>query len=113
MHWPAEAGFWIARSFEYFPRGSVHLAVVDPGVGTARDIVIVEAEGHLLLAPDNGLLAPVVARRPGRSSAVSTRRSSARSGWAGSAQPFTGATSLRPSPPNWPPAAAGPRSSDR
>ncbi len=63
-HWPAEAGFWIARSFEYFPRGSVHVAVVDPGVGTARDILLVEADGHLLLAPDNGLLAPVVARRP-------------------------------------------------
>jgi S-adenosyl-L-methionine hydrolase (adenosine-forming) len=63
VHWPAEAGFWIARSFGYFPRGTVHVAVVDPGVGTARDIVLVEAEGHLLLAPDNGLLAPVVARK--------------------------------------------------
>lgn len=61
-HWPAEAGFWLARSFAYFPRGTVHVAVVDPGVGTARDIVLVEAAGHLLLAPDNGLLAPVVAR---------------------------------------------------
>jgi len=62
VHWPAEAGFWLARSFEYFPRGSVHVAVVDPGVGTKRDIVIVEAEGHIFLAPDNGLLAPVIAR---------------------------------------------------
>ncbi len=64
VHWPAEAGFWIARCYEYFPRGSVHVAVVDPGVGTARDIVLVEIDGHLLLAPDNGLLAPVVTRRP-------------------------------------------------
>jgi len=58
-HWPAEAGFWLARSFRYFPRGTVHVAVVDPGVGSAREIAAVEAEGHLFLAPDNGLLAPV------------------------------------------------------
>src|SRR5580658_1722723 len=64
VHWPAEAGFWLARSFEYFPAGTVHVAVVDPGVGTARDIVAVRARGHALLAPDNGLLAPVVARCP-------------------------------------------------
>jgi hypothetical protein len=37
----------------------VHVAVVDPGVGTARDIVLLTSRGHLLLAPDNGLLAPV------------------------------------------------------
>ena len=59
-HWPAEAGFWLARSFRYFPPGTVHVAVVDPGVGSAREIAAVEAEGHLFLAPDNGLLAPVV-----------------------------------------------------
>jgi S-adenosylmethionine hydrolase len=40
----------------------VHVAVVDPGVGTARDIIVVAAAGHAFLAPDNGLLAPVVAR---------------------------------------------------
>lgn len=59
-HWPAEAGFWLARSYRYFPRGTVHIAVVDPGVGTARDIAMVEADGHVFLAPDNGLLAEVV-----------------------------------------------------
>jgi S-adenosyl-L-methionine hydrolase (adenosine-forming) len=59
---PAEAGFWLARCFEYFPPGTVHVAVVDPGVGTDRAIVCAEACGHALIAPDNGLLAPVVAR---------------------------------------------------
>ena len=59
-HWPAEAGFWLARAYRWFPAGTVHVAVVDPGVGTARDIVLVESRGHLLLAPDNGLLEPVV-----------------------------------------------------
>jgi hypothetical protein len=64
VHWPAEAGFWLARSFEYFPSGTVHVAVVDPGVGTSRDIVAVMARGHVFLAPDNGLLAPIVGKHP-------------------------------------------------
>lgn len=66
-HWPAEAGFWLSRSFLYFPRGTVHVAVVDPGVGTARDIAMVLRDGHAFLAPDNGLLAEVV---DGASSAI-------------------------------------------
>jgi S-adenosylmethionine hydrolase len=62
VYWPAEAGFWLSRAFPYFPIGTVHIAVVDPGVGTARDIIVVEADGYAFLAPDNGLLAPVVSR---------------------------------------------------
>ena len=61
-HWPAEAGFWLARSFGYFPTGTVHVAVVDPGVGSARDILLATLDGHFFLAPDNGLLAPSIAR---------------------------------------------------
>lgn len=53
---PDEAGFWLARAWQEFPRGTVHVAVVDPGVGTARDILAVGAGGHYFLAPDNGLL---------------------------------------------------------
>ena len=41
-----------------FPAGTVHLAVVDPGVGSARDPVVVVTERALLVGPDNGLLAP-------------------------------------------------------
>jgi len=55
--WPPEAGFWVSRSYQYFPRGTVHLAIVDPGVGTERDILIVEYDHHYFMAPDNGLLA--------------------------------------------------------
>jgi S-adenosylmethionine hydrolase len=62
VHWPAEAGFWLARAHGYFPAGTVHVAVVDPGVGTSRSILAVRAGGHMFLAPDNGLLAPVVSR---------------------------------------------------
>ena len=64
VHWPAEAGFWLTRAFSYFPAGTVHVAVVDPGVGTSRDIIVVAAAGHFFVAPDNGLLAPLVARHP-------------------------------------------------
>lgn len=60
VHWPAEAGFWLHRSFSYFPKGTVHLAVVDPGVGTDRSVLVVVAEGHVFVAPDNGLLAEVI-----------------------------------------------------
>jgi S-adenosyl-L-methionine hydrolase (adenosine-forming) len=67
VHWPAEAGFWLARAFRFFPAGTVHVAVVDPGVGTSREILAAEAGGHFFLAPDNGLLAPVVSRNAGAS----------------------------------------------
>lgn len=59
---PDEAGFWLARIADYFPEGTVHLAVVDPGVGTARAMVGVEWHRQWFLAPDNGLLGEVAAR---------------------------------------------------
>ena len=60
VHWPAEAGFWLQHSWQHFPTGTIHVAVVDPGVGTERDILIAECDGHVFLAPDNGLLAPIL-----------------------------------------------------
>jgi len=59
-HWPPEAGFWISRSYQYFPPGTVHVAIVDPGVGTEREIILARKDDHLFLAPDNGLLAPLL-----------------------------------------------------
>lgn len=59
-HWPAEAGFWLERAYRYFPEGTVHLAVVDPGVGTERDILAAQHDGHIFIAPDNGLLTPML-----------------------------------------------------
>ncbi len=59
-HWPPEAGFWISRSYRYFPSGSVHVAIVDPGVGTEREIIMLEHDSHLFMAPDNGLLATIL-----------------------------------------------------
>lgn len=54
--WPPEAGFWVRYAYPYFPAGTVHLAIVDPGVGTEREILLVEFDGHVFMAPDNGLL---------------------------------------------------------
>ena len=45
-----------------FPPGAVFLAVVDPGVGSARDAVVLEADGKAYVGPDNGLLSVVAAR---------------------------------------------------
>jgi hypothetical protein len=46
----------LQAAWRFFPRGTVHLAVVDPGVGTARRPIAVEAGGHFFVGPDNGLL---------------------------------------------------------
>ncbi len=58
----SEAGFWMSRTFKYFPEGTIHLAVVDPGVGTNRDIYIAEAAQHLFIGPDNGLFGELAER---------------------------------------------------
>jgi S-adenosylmethionine hydrolase len=52
--------FMVLSSVPFLPRGTIHLCVVDPGVGTDRRIVAVRAAGHTFVGPDNGVLAPVV-----------------------------------------------------
>ena len=51
-----QAGFLLQGSHRHFPVGSVFVCVVDPGVGSARDILLAESGDRLFLAPDNGLL---------------------------------------------------------
>jgi S-adenosylmethionine hydrolase len=46
----------LEQAWPYFPPGSVHVAVVDPGVGTARRRLALAAAGHLFVGPDNGVL---------------------------------------------------------
>jgi len=48
--------FILAQAARCFPEGTIHVAVVDPGVGTKRRPIIVEAERSLYVGPDNGLL---------------------------------------------------------
>src|SRR5262245_1661250 len=48
------AAFFLRSALPYFPPGTLHVVVVDPGVGTERAALCVEAAGQRLLAPDNG-----------------------------------------------------------
>lgn len=50
----------LARYWHRFPVGTVHLAVVDPGVGGSRAALAVESEGRMLVGPDNGILSPAM-----------------------------------------------------
>jgi hypothetical protein len=52
-----EAAWVLLKSWHRFPAGTCHLAVVDPGVGTARRAIAAEAGGHRFVGPDNGILA--------------------------------------------------------
>jgi len=52
------SAFWLRELLPYFPP-AVHLAVVDPGVGTEREALVVRAGEHTLVGPDNGMLVPV------------------------------------------------------
>jgi S-adenosyl-L-methionine hydrolase (adenosine-forming) len=50
------AAWCLRRAVPQFPAGTVHLAVVDPGVGSQRSGIVIESEHHLLVGPDNGVL---------------------------------------------------------
>ena len=54
-----QAGAFILRStVPFFPKGTIHIAVVDPGVGTQRRGIVIITNNHVLIGPDNGLLIP-------------------------------------------------------
>ena len=64
-HWvpPGEVSvgaFRLWRAYRHFPKGTIHLAVVDPGVGTSRRLLLAASDDYFFLAPDNGLLSPVL-----------------------------------------------------
>jgi S-adenosylmethionine hydrolase len=55
-HLPLAGAFHLLRAYRHFPRGTIFLAIVDPGVGSARDALVVEAGGYLFVGPGNGVL---------------------------------------------------------
>lgn len=55
-----QAGYVLADSWKFFPPGTVHVAVVDPGVGSDRRIIAARLGGQIILAPDNGLLTAIL-----------------------------------------------------
>ena len=56
----SQAALLIRETFSFFPEGTVHLAVVDPGVGSNRRLLALEAASHFFVGPDNGLFWPVL-----------------------------------------------------
>ena len=55
----SEAAFLLTTSYRYFPKGTIHVAVVDPGVGGPRRPILAACDGHQFVGPDNGLFAPL------------------------------------------------------
>jgi S-adenosylmethionine hydrolase len=49
--------FILETTVSYFPNGTIHVAVVDPGVGSSRNAIVIECERGILVGPDNGLMA--------------------------------------------------------
>jgi S-adenosylmethionine hydrolase len=58
-----EGGFVLAAIVDAFPKGSVHLVVVDPGVGTDRRLIAIRVAGQWFVLPDNGLITGVTRGR--------------------------------------------------
>lgn len=54
------ASFITNASYRYFPCLTIHVVVVDPGVGSARKAILVKASGHYFIGPDNGVLSSVI-----------------------------------------------------
>jgi S-adenosylmethionine hydrolase len=52
----------ISQAYSYFPTGTIHVVVVDPGVGTPRRPILASSDGYHFVAPDNGVLSMVYAR---------------------------------------------------
>lgn len=51
-----QAALLIKAAYSFFPDNTIHVVVVDPGVGSSRKLILLQADGHLFLAPDNGVL---------------------------------------------------------
>jgi S-adenosyl-L-methionine hydrolase (adenosine-forming) len=58
----ASAAFTLAACYNDFPRETIHLTVVDPGVGSERRAIVVEAGAYLFVGPDNGVFSYIYAR---------------------------------------------------
>ncbi len=70
----AAARFSLMNAYDYFPTGTVHIAVVDPGVGTRRRAIAVEIAQGFLVGPDNGLFSGVLSQTPATQTVELTNR---------------------------------------
>jgi S-adenosylmethionine hydrolase len=60
-----DAAYTLAQSYHFFPRHSIHVVVVDPGVGTTRRPVLARSQNYKFVAPDNGVLSLAYEREEG------------------------------------------------
>jgi hypothetical protein len=70
----AEGAYLIAQAYASFPSKTVHVVVVDPGVGTARRPILLEAAGQYFVGPDNGVLSMVYSREKHKVRLISNDR---------------------------------------
>lgn len=59
-HKISEGAFVLAQAWRYFPKKTIHVVVVDPGVGSPRRPILVQGGGHSFVAPDNGVLGMIL-----------------------------------------------------
>lgn len=50
--------FVLYSSYKFFPKGTIHLAIVDPGVGSERKAIVIKTRNYYFIGPDNGILTP-------------------------------------------------------
>ena len=67
------AAHLLAACWRHFPQGTVHLAVVDPGVGTKRRLLTLRLEGHFFVGPDNGLFTALLTGTAGPNGPATTK----------------------------------------
>jgi S-adenosylmethionine hydrolase len=70
----SEAAFTVAQAYRHFPPRTVHVVVVDPGVGTLRRPILVEAAGQFFVGPDNGVFAFILSEGTQKVRAVSNAK---------------------------------------
>ena len=69
-----DGGFTIAQAYRYFPKQTIHVVVVDPGVGSTRRPLLAEMAGQYFIAPDNGVLSMIFSREPAKVRHITNER---------------------------------------
>ena len=70
----SQGAFLIAEASRHFPPRTIHVVVVDPGVGTARRPILIEARDQFFIGPDNGVLAMVYADAPHKAREIANQK---------------------------------------
>src|SRR4030042_445717 len=66
----AQAAFIIGTTYDYFPKDTIHMVIIDPGVGSQRRAIVLKTPRAFFVAPDNGVLSYVIGASPEEPQAV-------------------------------------------